>query len=67
MPVKLIIRDEVNIKFEGLSLEARKKLTATFKYMDPTARYRPAFYRDQDRQIPGKTLLARSLHNPQPY
>ena len=43
MSVKLIIRDEVNIKFEGLSLEARKKLTATFKYMDPTARYRPAF------------------------
>jgi len=43
MSVKLIIRDEVNIKFEGLSLEARKKLTAAFKYMDPTARYRPAF------------------------
>ena len=43
MTVKLIIRDEVNIKFEGLNLEARKKLAATFKYVDPTARYRPAY------------------------
>ena len=43
MTVKLIIKDEVNIKFEGLSLEGRKKLAATFKYEDPTARYRPAF------------------------
>ena len=43
MTVKLVIKDEVNIKFEGLSLEARKKLTATFKYLDPTARYRPAY------------------------
>jgi len=41
--VKLIIKDEVNIKFEGLSLEIRKKLATTFKYEDPTARYRPAF------------------------
>jgi superfamily II DNA or RNA helicase len=41
--MKLIIRDEVNIKFEGLPLEARKKLANTFKYEDPTARYRPAF------------------------
>ena len=43
MTVKLIIRDEVNIKFEGLNLEVRKKLAATFKYVDPTARYRPAY------------------------
>ena len=43
MTVKLIIRDEVNIKFDGLSLEARKKLANTFKYEDPTARYRPAY------------------------
>ena len=43
MAVKLIIRDEVNIKLEGLSLEARKKLTATFKYEIPYARYHPAF------------------------
>jgi hypothetical protein len=39
MTVKLVIRDEVNIKFEGLALEARKKLTNTFKYENPTARY----------------------------
>jgi hypothetical protein len=43
MAVKLIIRDEVNIKFENLPLDARKKLVATFKYADPTARHRPAF------------------------
>lgn len=43
MTVKLIIRDEVNIKFENLPLDARKKLVATFKYLDPTARHRPAF------------------------
>jgi superfamily II DNA or RNA helicase len=43
MTVKLVIRDEVNIKFEGLNLEARKRLANTFKYEDPTARHRPAY------------------------
>ena len=43
MTVKLVIRDEVNIKFEGLALEARKKLANSFKYEDPTARHRPAY------------------------
>ena len=43
MGIKLIIKDEVNIKFENLPLDARKKLANTFKYEDPTARYRPAF------------------------
>lgn len=43
MAVKLVIKDEVNIKFENLSLDARKKLANTFKYEDPTARYRPAY------------------------
>jgi len=43
MAVKLVIQDEVNIKFENLSLDARKKLANTFKYEDPTARYRPAY------------------------
>ena len=40
---KLIIKDEVNIKFENLPLEARKKLAATFKYEIPYARYHPAY------------------------
>jgi superfamily II DNA or RNA helicase len=40
---KLIIKDEVNIKIDGLPLEARRKLVSTFKYEDPTARYRPAY------------------------
>ena len=43
MGVKLIIKDEVNIKFEGLSLDIRKKLVSQFKYVDPTARYRPSY------------------------
>ena len=40
---KLIIKDEVNIKLEGLELEARRKLANTFKYEIPYARYHPAF------------------------
>ena len=43
MSVKLVIKDEVNIKFEGLPLDARKKLANTFKYEIPYARYHPAF------------------------
>jgi superfamily II DNA or RNA helicase len=40
---KLIIKDEVNIKLEGLELEARRKLANTFKYENTFARYHPAF------------------------
>ena len=40
---KLIIKDEVNVKFEGLDLEMRKALTNKFKYDIPYARYLPAF------------------------
>ena len=38
----LHISDEVNIKIEGLDLEARKKLVNKFKYDVPYARYLPA-------------------------
>ena len=40
---KLVIKDEVNVKFENLSLEWRKKLTNKFKYEIPYARHLPAF------------------------
>jgi superfamily II DNA or RNA helicase len=40
---KLVIQDEVNLKIEGLPVEIRRKLANTFKYEDPTARYRPAY------------------------
>jgi superfamily II DNA or RNA helicase len=40
---KLIIKDEVNIKFEGLSLEARRKLANKFKFEVPWARYQPSY------------------------
>jgi superfamily II DNA or RNA helicase len=43
MAVRLVIKDEVNIKLENLPLDARKKLAATFKYEIPYARYHPAF------------------------
>jgi len=38
----IIVRDEVNIKIEGLELDARKKLVNTFKYEIPGARYQPS-------------------------
>jgi hypothetical protein len=40
---KLVIRDEVNIKLEGLPVEIRRKLANTFKYEIPYARYHPAY------------------------
>jgi len=39
---KIIIKDEVNIKIEGLDLTARKNLVNAFKYENPAARYLPA-------------------------
>lgn len=38
----IILRDEVNIKIEGLDLECRKALVTAFKYENPAARYMPA-------------------------
>ena len=40
---KIIIKDEVNVKLEGLELSERKTLMKMFEYEDPTARYRPAY------------------------
>lgn len=42
MEVKLIIRDEVNVKITGLELSDRKKLVDMFKYEIPGARYQPS-------------------------
>ena len=38
----IIVKDEVNIKIEGLELSTRRKLTGKFKYEIPGARYMPA-------------------------
>ena len=38
----IIIKDEVNIKIEGLELDARRALVNAFKYDVPYARYLPA-------------------------
>ena len=38
----IVIRDEVNIKVDGLDLDARKALVNKFKYDIPYARYLPA-------------------------
>ena len=39
---KLLIKDEVNVKIEGLDLHERKELSNMFKYEIPGARYLPA-------------------------
>ena len=39
---KIIIKDEVNIKLEGLDLDMRRRLVNAFKYDVPYARYLPA-------------------------
>ena len=39
---RLVIRDEVNVKIEGLELDARRRLVNQFKYDVPYARYLPA-------------------------
>jgi superfamily II DNA or RNA helicase len=40
---KIIISDEINCKIEGLDLDTRKYLVKKFKYVDPTAKYRPSY------------------------
>ena len=40
---KLTIKDEVNVKLEGLALETRRKLANKFKVDVPWARYQPAY------------------------
>jgi superfamily II DNA or RNA helicase len=42
LQAKLIIRDEVNLKIEGLDLSTRKKLVDRFKFTMPNARHLPA-------------------------
>ena len=42
MQAQLIIRDEVNVKIEGLDLTTRKNLVNKFKYEIPGARYQPS-------------------------
>jgi superfamily II DNA or RNA helicase len=42
MQVKLIIKDEVNVKLEGLDVSVRKRLVDKFKYEIPGARYQPS-------------------------
>ena len=40
---RLIIKDEVNIKFEGLAVETRRKIANKLKYELPYARHMPAY------------------------
>ncbi len=40
---KLIIKDEVNLKFEGLNVETRRKIVNALKYDLPYARHLPAY------------------------
>ena len=43
MGVKLIIEDEVNIKFEGLPVDVRRKLANSLKFFLPHARHTPQY------------------------
>jgi superfamily II DNA or RNA helicase len=43
MGIKLIIEDEVNIKFEGLPVDARRKMANSLKFMLPYARHMPQY------------------------
>ena len=40
---KIVIRDEVNIKIEGLPVEIRRKITNALKYELPYARHMPQY------------------------
>lgn len=40
---RIIIKDEVNCKIEGLDLDTRKELVKKFKYFQQSARYQPAY------------------------
>lgn len=40
---RVIIKDEVNVKIEGLDLDTRKALVRKFKFKDPRAYYMPAY------------------------
>ena len=40
---KIVIKDEVNVKIEGLDLDVRKKLSNQFKYRIPYAIHMPAY------------------------
>lgn len=40
---KLIIQDEVNVKFDGLDVVTRRKLVESLEFMLPYARHTPAF------------------------
>ena len=42
MKAKLIIKDEVNVKIEGLELNTRNALVKKYKYEIPGARYQPS-------------------------
>lgn len=40
---RIIIKDEINVKIEGLDLDTRKELVKKFKYFDQKSRYLPAY------------------------
>lgn len=40
---RVIIKDEVNVKIEGLDLDTRKELVKKFRYFQQSARYLPAY------------------------
>jgi superfamily II DNA or RNA helicase len=72
MQAKLIIRDEVNVKIEGLELGTRTALVKRYKYEIPGARYQPSVRLGRwDGKVPffnlGGTTYINLLHEILPY
>jgi superfamily II DNA or RNA helicase len=40
---RIVIKDEVNVKIDGLDLDTRKKLVKKFKYFQQSAKYQPSY------------------------
>jgi hypothetical protein len=68
MKCKLTIKDQCNVKFDGLDAVLRKKLIAKLKYVDPTARFSHAFQLKRwDGKIAFFSMGGGTYYNMLPY
>jgi hypothetical protein len=62
--VLLIIKDQVNIKFEGLDPIVRKELVKKLSFMNPKARHMPLFKLGRwDGKVPFATIGGGTYYN----
>jgi hypothetical protein len=65
---KLTIKDQCNVKFDGLDAVLRKRLIAKLKYVDPTARFSHAFQLKRwDGKIAFFSMGGGTYYNMLPY